>query len=139
MGSMMAPTHVDLADGSRVALGTGGSERIRSALLGVLVRLIDEGSSLADAVGAPRVHLTGDGPIHVEPGLPDDDVDELNVLARQRDWPGVEVWPSANLFFGGVHAVRRTADGGVEAVGDARRTGAVGLVLPDGTVRTALP
>ena len=137
MGSMMAPTLVDLADGSRVALGTGGSERIRSALLGVLVRLIDDGDTLADAVEAPRVHLTGDGPIHVEPGLPDNDVDELIVLARQRAWPGVEVWPSANLFFGGVHAVRRSVDGGVEAVGDARRTGAVGLVLPDGTVRTA--
>ena len=40
---MMAPTLVDQPDGSRAALGTGGSERIRSALLGVLVRLIDEG------------------------------------------------------------------------------------------------
>ena len=136
MGSMMAPTLVDLADGSRVALGTGGSERIRSALLGVLVRLIDDGADLADAVEAPRVHLTGDGPIHVEPGLPQADIDELVSLAQQREWPGVEQWPSANLFFGGVHAVRRTVDGSVEAVGDARRTGAVGLVLPDGTVQT---
>ena len=137
MGSMMAPTLVDLADGSRVALGTGGSERIRSALLDVLVRLIDDGSDLAGAVAAPRVHLTGEGPVHVEPGLPQGDIDELVSLARQRGWPGVEQWPSANLFFGGVHAVRRTVDGRVEAVGDARRTGAVGLVLPDGTVQTA--
>jgi gamma-glutamyltranspeptidase/glutathione hydrolase len=135
MGSMMAPTLVDLADGSRTALGTGGSERIRSALLGVLVRLVDEGLPLAAAVDAPRVHLTGTGPIHLEPGLADQDLVDLDALARRRDWPGLEPWPQSNLFFGGVHAVRRAADGTVEAVGDARRTGAVGVVLPDGSVR----
>jgi gamma-glutamyltranspeptidase/glutathione hydrolase len=137
MGSMMAPTLVQLPDGSRTALGTGGSERIRSALLGVLVRLIDEGLSLASAIDAPRLHLTGRGPIHLEPDLPAEDVVDLDALARRRDWPGLEPWPSRNLFFGGVHAVRRGADGSVEAVGDARRTGAVGVVLPDGSVRSA--
>jgi gamma-glutamyltranspeptidase/glutathione hydrolase len=137
MGSMMAPTLVDLVDGSRVALGTGGSERIRSALLAVLVRLIDDESPLLAAIDAPRVHLTGSGPIHVEPGLEDDDLVQLADLAQRRDWPGVEPWPSASLFFGGVHAVRRAADGSVEAVGDARRTGSVGVVLPEGSVVTA--
>lgn len=137
MGSMMAPTLVELADGSRTALGTGGSERIRSALLGVLVRLIDEDRSLADAIDAPRVHLTGTGPVHLEPGLADRDLVDLDALARRRDWPGLEPWPQRNLYFGGVHAVRRALDGTVEAVGDARRTGSVGLVLPDGSVRSA--
>jgi gamma-glutamyltranspeptidase / glutathione hydrolase len=137
MGSMMAPTLVDLPDGSRVALGTGGSERIRSALLDVVVRLIDDESSLIDAIDGPRVHLTGKGPIHLEPGLPDDDLMALAELARRRDWPGLEPWPARNLYFGGVHAVRRAGDGTVEAVGDARRTGAVGVVLPDGSVRTS--
>ena len=137
MGSMMAPTLVDLADGSRVALGTGGSERIRSALLGVVLRLTDSGSELLAAVDAPRVHLTGTGPVHVEPGFADDDLLELAELARARDWPGLESWPAPSLFFGGVHAVRRSADGSIEAVGDARRTGAVGMVLPDGSIRTA--
>jgi gamma-glutamyltranspeptidase / glutathione hydrolase len=137
MGSMMAPTLVELADGSRTALGTGGSERIRSALLDVLVRLIDEGRPLAAAVDAPRVHLTGTGPVHLEPGLPDDDLVELDALARRRGWPGLEPWPQANLFFGGVHAVRRATDGSVEAVGDSRRSGSVGIVLPDGSVRLA--
>ncbi len=137
MGSMMAPTLVELADGSRAVLGTGGSERIRSALLGVLLRLIDGGLSLADAVAAPRVHATGSGPIHVEPGLPDDDLIGLAALAQRRDWPGLEPWPDANLYFGGVHALRRSADGTVEAVGDRRRSGAVAVVLPDQRVITA--
>jgi gamma-glutamyltranspeptidase/glutathione hydrolase len=137
MGSMMAPTLVDLADGSRVALGTGGSERIRSALLGVILRLVDAGSDLIGAVDAPRVHLTGAGPVHVEPGFDDADLVALASLAREHEWRGVEAWPAPSLFFGGVHAVRRSADGQVEAVGDARRTGAVGVVLPDGSISTA--
>jgi gamma-glutamyltranspeptidase/glutathione hydrolase len=136
MGSMMAPTLVHLPDGSRTALGTGGSERIRSALLGVLVRMVDEGRSLVEAIDAPRLHLTGAGPIHFEPGLPDADLVDLDALARRRDWPGLEPWPTPCRIVGGVHAVRRAADGSVEAVGDARRTGAVGVVLPDGSVRS---
>jgi len=137
MGSMMAPTLVDLPDGSRVALGTGGSERIRSALLGVIVRLVDEHRPLVEAVAAPRLHVNGSGPVHVEPGFDDDDLRSLGDLARARGWPTMEVWPLPNLFFGGVHAVRLAADGSVEAVGDQRRTGSVGVVLPDGQVRTA--
>jgi gamma-glutamyltranspeptidase / glutathione hydrolase len=137
MGSMMAPTLVALPDGSRVVLGTGGSERIRSALLGVIIRLVDEGRSLADAVAAPRLHLNGRGPVHVEPGFDEPDLAALGALAARRGWPGVEQWPARNLFFGGVHAVRLAGDGTVEAVGDGRRTGSVGVVLPDGAVRVA--
>ena len=137
MGSMMAPTLVDLPDGSRVVLGTGGSERIRSALLGVIVRLVDERRSLADAVAAPRLHANGSGPVHVEPGFDDGDLRSLRTLARERGWPDVEEWPQPSLFFGGVHAVRLGDDGTVEAVGDHRRTGSVGVVLPDGQVLTS--
>jgi len=137
MGSMMAPTMVDLPDGSRVALGTGGSERIRSALLSVIVRLVDERRPLADAVAAPRLHVNGSGPVHVEPGFDESDLRSLRDLAGTRGWPGVEGWPQPSLFFGGVHAVRRADDGSVEAVGDHRRTGSVGVVLPDGRVLTA--
>jgi gamma-glutamyltranspeptidase/glutathione hydrolase len=130
MGSMMAPTLVDLPDGSRVVLGTGGSERIRSALLGVILRLVDEGRPLDEAVAAPRLHLNGTGPVHVEPGFDDADLAALAGLAVERGWPGVEQWPAPNLFFGGVHAVQRRGDGSVLAVGDARRTGSVGVVEP---------
>ena len=137
MGSMMAPTLVRLADGSMVVLGTGGSERIRSALLGVLVRLIDDGDELGRAVAASRMHVGGTGPIHVEPGFAADDRAALERLAASRGWPAVEAWPSANVFFGGVHAVRRAPDGSVEAVGDSRRGGAASVVLPDGGVVSA--
>ena len=137
MGSMMTPTMIRLADGSRTALGSGGSERIRSAILATTLRLVDEGAALADAVAGPRVHATPGGPIHVEPGLPEPVLAELGRLAAARRWPAVERWPATNLYFGGVHAVQRGADGSVVAVGDRRRTGSVGVLLPDGTPLTA--
>lgn len=136
LGSMMAPTLAALPDGSVLALGTGGSERIRSALLVTLVRLIDHGAGLARAVAGPRLHATGEGPLHLEPGWPEADLPGLPTAGAD-DWSGVQRWPSASLFFGGVHAVRRAPDGSVEAVGDARRTGAVGIVDGDGVVRQA--
>jgi gamma-glutamyltranspeptidase len=37
-------------------------------------------------------------------------------------------WPSADLFFGGVHAVSRDPDGRVTAAADTRRGGAVAVV-----------
>jgi gamma-glutamyltranspeptidase/glutathione hydrolase len=131
MGSMMAPTLLERGDGSRTVLGTGGSERIRSAVLGVVLRLVDERAHLADAVEAPRVHIGSDHQVHVEPGLPDDVLADLDRLAGERGWPGVERWPTPNVYFGGVHAVSRAADGSVTAVGDARRGGAA-VVVPRG-------
>ena len=137
MGSMMAPSMLAWPDGSRVVLGTGGSERIRSALVCVLTRLVDDGSDLADAGDAPRVHVGSDEQIHVEPGLTPHDLESLARLATERGWPDVDAWPTPNVYFGGVHAVRRAADGTVTAVGDARRGGAAAVLLPDGEVRIA--
>lgn len=130
MASMMTPTLVELADGTRVAMGSGGSERIRSAILATALRLVDDGQDLAAAVAAPRVHATGAGPVHAEPGLGAHAIGALASLARERGWSGVEEWPAPNLFFGGVHAVQCGPDGAVAAVGDGRRTGSVGTTAP---------
>lgn len=122
IGSMMAPTVVTAADGSRTALGSGGSERIRSALTCTLVALLDGGQPLSDALRAPRLHWDREQ-LQVEPGLPADVLAALD--AR---WP-VHEWTRRDLYFGGVHAVRRTVDGTVEAAGDDRRAG-VAVVVP---------
>lgn len=118
MGSMMAPTIALLDDGTEIALGTGGSERIRSAITTTLVNVLDHGKSLADSIAAPRLHVSADR-IDVEPGaiLEEDSID-----ARP-----VHRWERPDLFFGGVHAVARRADGSVIAVGDPRRGGAVAV------------
>jgi gamma-glutamyltranspeptidase/glutathione hydrolase len=122
IGSMMAPTVVSAADGSRMALGSGGSERIRSALTCTLTALLDGGRPLAEALHAPRLHWDRER-LQVEPGLPAETLASLGADRR------LHVWPRRDLYFGGVHAVRRAADGTVEAAGDERRAG-VGLVVP---------
>jgi gamma-glutamyltranspeptidase/glutathione hydrolase len=134
MGSMMAPTLLERPDGARVVLGTGGSERIRSATLGVVARIVDEGAEVEQAVAAPRVHVGSDHQVHVEPGLTAPDLDGLVALTRARGWPEPELWPTRNVYFGGVHAVRRGADGAITAVGDGRRGGAAAVLHPDGRV-----
>lgn len=134
MGSMMSPTLLDSSDGSRIVLGTGGSERIRSATLGVVARLVDEAAELEHAVAAPRVHVGSDHQMHLEPGLDPADVAALGALASGRAWPEPEHWPTPNVYFGGVHAVRRDADGSVTAVGDGRRGGAAAVLLPGGRI-----
>ncbi len=124
IGSMMAPTLLRTADGTRTALGSGGSERIRSALLCTLTALVDRASTLEDAVAAPRLHWDRQV-LQVEPGLGDD------VLAALRPGRQVHEWAARDLYFGGVHAVSTGPDGAGRAVGDARRAG-VGLVVPTG-------
>jgi gamma-glutamyltranspeptidase/glutathione hydrolase len=118
MGSMMSPSILAGPDGGVVALGTGGSERIRSSLVEVMVRLIDGGQTLADAVSGGRMH-PDDAGLQVEPELGAGIIDGL------LGWPAgpVNVWPRHNLFFGGVNAVQRRADGSVAAVADGRRGG----------------
>lgn len=125
IGSMMAPTLLTAADGTRTALGSGGSERIRSALLCAVVALVDGGAGLRAAVDAPRLHWDR-STLHVEPGLPPP------VLAALRAVHPVQQWSRRDLYFGGVHAAQRRPDGTVDAAGDPRRAGA-GLVvdLPD--------
>lgn len=121
MTSMMAPTILTEEDGTETAVGSGGSNRIRSAILQVLLNLIDRRLSLADAVAAPRLHVER-GVAHFEAGHPDD---ALEALAAEVDQ--LRPWPQTNLYFGGVHGVRRHADGSFEAVGDSRRGGTASI------------
>jgi gamma-glutamyltranspeptidase/glutathione hydrolase len=121
MSSMMAPMLI-VAPDWLVALGSGGSNRIRSALTQVALNLLVFGMALPDAIAAPRLHTYGER-INIEPGFAADAVTALRPLARE-----LEPWDSPNMFFGGVHAAMRTASGGSEGAGDARRDGATRLV-----------
>jgi gamma-glutamyltranspeptidase/glutathione hydrolase len=122
MPSMMSPTLV-MRDGQVVAgLGSAGSNRIRSAILQTVVRLVAGEMSAADAVSAPRVHYE-EGVVQAEPG-----VDELALVRLEEKGLGITRWRTPNLFFGGVQAVARDAEGRLEGGGDPRRGGAVVLV-----------
>ncbi|WP_421121829.1 gamma-glutamyltransferase [Aquihabitans daechungensis] len=118
VASMMSPTFVLAPDGAvELALGSGGSKRIRSALLQVLTATIDHGTDLETAVLAPRIHWDTDH-LEAEPGL-----DPEVLAALQADQP-VNVWPAPSMYFGGVHAVAPGRTG----AGDPRRGGAVRIV-----------
>jgi len=118
LSSMMAPTIMLEPDGTITALGTGGSNRIRSAILQVAANLLDRGMSLEEAVEAPRLHVERDGTVSFEPGLPDEASSAFCKLGEK-----AHAWPDRNLFFGGVHAARRRGDGNMEGAGDPRRGG----------------
>jgi gamma-glutamyltranspeptidase/glutathione hydrolase len=119
LASMMTPAIVEFHDGGLLALGSGGSNRIRSAILQVLINTLAFGMDLEDAVNAPRLHLERDH-LSIESGFSDSALEALD-----ESWPGIEQWPGGNLFFGGVHAVRRNSDASMAAAGDMRRGGSV--------------
>jgi len=120
VASMMSPTVVVDTDGQvELVLGSGGSKRIRTAVLQVLTHVVDGGVPVAGAVEAPRLHWEN-GRVEVEPGLPPALIERLEELGP------VNVWPERNLFFGGVHAVVPGGDG----VGDPRRDGAWRQIPP---------
>jgi gamma-glutamyltranspeptidase / glutathione hydrolase len=115
--SMMAPTVV-LHDGEpELVLGSAGSNRIRSAILQVIVNALDLGLAAQPAVEAPRLHFE-DGVVYAEPGV---DVAGLEAAGRT-----LAPFRERNLFFGGVQAVERdTRTGALSGGGDPRRGGAV--------------
>jgi gamma-glutamyltranspeptidase/glutathione hydrolase len=112
VASMMSPSLVLRGSRLRLVLGSGGSKRIRTALVQVIRGVVDRGLSLTDAVEAPRLHWDGSA-VQVEPGF------AAGPLAALRGrWP-VNEWAERSLYFGGVHAV----DASGHAVGDPRRGG----------------
>ena len=122
--TMMSPTIVLHQGRPILALGSGGSNRLRSAILQTISNVIDFNHPLAKAVGAPRVHFEA-GALQLEGGI-------LPETAAQLEKSGytVNLWPERNMFFGGAHAVA-CLDGNNDhwlAVGDARRGGAVARI-----------
>src|SRR5579875_1295947 len=119
MPSMMSPT-VLMRDGRpELAVGSAGSNRIRSAILQTILRCVDERMSAQDAVQAPRIHYE-DGVVFAEPGV---DVEALEGAGRT-----VRRFRAPNLFFGGAQAAERDADGSFSGGGDPRRGGAALVV-----------
>jgi gamma-glutamyltranspeptidase/glutathione hydrolase len=121
--SMMSPTVVLLDGEPEVALGSAGSNRIRSAVLQTVLNVVDHGMPAQAAVEHPRVHFE-DGAVEAEPGV---DPDALEALERS-GWR-VQRWAEQNLYFGGAQAVARDrATGELSGGGDPRRGGAAVLV-----------
>jgi gamma-glutamyltranspeptidase/glutathione hydrolase len=122
ISSMMAPTMILRDHKPEIVLGSGGSNRIRTAILQVISNLLDFGMPVDLAVNSPRVHWE-EGVFNIEPGLENLAIDRTTFPFNQQ----LELWQQQNMFFGGVHAVIRNAAGELAGAGDPRRGGIVSL------------
>ena len=113
MASMMAPTLALDADGVVLAAGAAGGTRLRSALLEVVARVLDEDLEPQTVVDRPRVHPAG-ALVHLEPAF-----SPATIAAIESAGFEVRQWDSRHHFFGGVSIVTRTT-----AAADPRRSGA---------------
>lgn len=120
LSSMMSPTILLQQQTPAIVLGSGGSNRIRTAILQVISNLIDFQMSIEAAVTAPRVHWEA-GLLNIEPphnlaAASHPDLHELTPCL---------LWQQQSMFFGGVHAVVRDTNKHLGGVGDPRRGGAM--------------
>ncbi|MGB5427448.1 MAG: gamma-glutamyltransferase [Gammaproteobacteria bacterium] len=115
VSSMMSPT-LAIDHGRVVALGSGGSNRLRTAILQTLNNLYYFGMDVHEAVNSPRLHVEKDL-LSIEPGFP-----ETAVAAVCARYPELHRWSEQNLFFGGTHTVIRDGHG-FSGAGDPRRGG----------------
>jgi gamma-glutamyltranspeptidase/glutathione hydrolase len=121
--SMMAPTVVLHEETPEIALGSAGSNRIRSAILQTVLNIVDFNLKAENAVELPRLHLER-GIVEAEPGVDPRALDSL----EQSGWT-VQRWQEHNLYFGGVQAVARDPESGeLSGGGDPRRGGAAMVV-----------
>jgi gamma-glutamyltranspeptidase/glutathione hydrolase len=127
MTSMMAPSLMLRGGEPVLALGSAGSNRLRSAILQTVVSMVDARMTAAEAVRRPRVHPEGAG-VDIEGGVPDS-----AVAALAADGHGLRRWGEMNLFFGGVSVAGR-GRAGLEGAGDPRRGGAAAAVTRAGEV-----
>ncbi len=117
LSSMMCPTIVDCPDGHLYVLGSGGSNRIRSAILQVLVNILIHKQDPKTAINTPR--------LHPEKGHLDFEnfTDKATISKLQQTFPDHRLWREPNMFFGGCNLVGINPDGEFFGAGDARRNG----------------
>ncbi|MEP0869409.1 gamma-glutamyltransferase [Trichocoleus desertorum AS-A10] len=120
IASMMAPTIVLKDQQPEIVLGSGGSNRIRTAILQVISNILDFQMPVAAAVESPRIHWEN-SVFNVEPGFSEAELSKLHLPPDDER----VLWQQENMFFGGVHTVIRDADGTITGAGDRRRSGVV--------------
>jgi gamma-glutamyltranspeptidase / glutathione hydrolase len=118
MASMMAPTLYVERGGPVLAAGAAGGTRLRTALLGVVAGVLDEGLDPQTAVDRPRFHAWRDT-VNAEPGVDVAALTELQHLGLR-----VRRWPARHHYFGGVSLVSARGP-----AADPRRSG-VATALP---------
>lgn len=121
LASNMAPSVARSASGSALAIGSPGADRITTALMQVLGRHCLTDRPMQEAIDAPRVHvrILDDGTARV-------DHEDDPLVSEAVEALGLESFShgATSMFFGGVGAAHRLADGTLDAAGDPRREAA---------------
>jgi gamma-glutamyltranspeptidase/glutathione hydrolase len=112
--TMMSPTIITKNDNIYAALGSSGSNRIRSAIVQTIVNLLYFKQDIYNAINNPRMHYES-GILYLEPEFP------LTTINAIKNKYRVVEFKEKNLFFGGVQAVCYDFSG----AGDVRRGGIV--------------
>ena len=117
--TMCCPTIVSIDNGPTFVVGTGGSSRIRSAILHAIVYAVDHRLPLDQLVSAPRIHF--------EEGTLSAEIEgRASGFSRALDHISDDVrrFDEANMFFGGLN-IAGLDDGQFSVAADPRRSGAV--------------
>ena len=119
--TMMAPAVGVRAGRPALAIGSGGSNRIRTAVGQTLYRAVALQQPIEQAVRAPRVHAEDDT-VWIE--LEDLAQPQAVLDALGQAFADVRAFPKRDFFFGGVHAAALDPAGRPHGIGDSRRGGA---------------
>jgi gamma-glutamyltranspeptidase/glutathione hydrolase len=122
--TMMAPTLLRRG-ADRIAIGSGGSNRLRNAILQVLVGLVEHRVAPERAVHAPRLQVEP-GPDKPRLAFEAEGLDPAIVSSLRTSYPDHRIFEERNLYFGGTHVALRVGDtfGGAA---DPRRGGAIAV------------
>ncbi|NNG39320.1 gamma-glutamyltranspeptidase [Flexivirga sp. ID2601S] len=123
LASNMAPTTARSSAGVTLAIGSPGADRITTALSQVIARYCLTGADLQAAIDAPRLHVQRKGDDVQVDHEPDA---AITAAIRELGYRDVEHPPLA-MYFGGVGAAYRTAQGDLAAAGDPRRAAATAV------------
>ncbi len=121
LATMMSPTLIEspasTGDHDLCVLGSGGANRIRTAIVQLISNLLDGTQPVEQAVQAPRLHFEN-GVLNYE------NLDDFaNLPWQELGADRLVSFEPGNMFFGGTHVVRRGAEGEFTAAGDPRRGG----------------
>lgn len=113
MTSMMTPTIISRSGKIHSVVGSGGSNRIRSAITQAVSNMIDFDMDPEEASNSSRVHFE-ENLLQLEYGISKKACKKLSKEYKTHEWK------NKNLFFGGVHIATPKGGGG-----DKRRGGYV--------------
>lgn len=123
ISSMMAPTVISRDGRLVMGLGSGGSNRIRSAIVQAVTNFVDFHLDYDEVVNKPRIHWEN-GHLDVEPGFDPAEVEAIELPEGHKKF----YWSEKNMYFGGVHAVFIDKKSSLHGAGDRRRAGSVARV-----------